>query len=593
MPEDLSVVFKPEAKTVRKIFGDADSYYRIPDYQRPYRWDDERVEELWDDISLAMEQGDETYFLGPMVLIRNKDGPFDVVDGQQRLTTLTILFCVLRDLYFQDDNKILNAVKSLVDKEYRLRLEAAPGYNIKFQHEILDSVKFPEKEFSQKEKEKDDNKFLNTAHIFKGKLQKVYVEKGRGEIDRLVAYLLDKVVLITITCASTSFAIKLFQGLNAKGLDLSPADLVKSHLYGKLSDDKKKSDFMATWLQIDTISKQIQDIERVPMGEPLTDLFTLYEYYSLEHNPEKSLYDELVKKFKDEDPNLALYGVKSFVESYSELCKMQSKLMYSFWYLPNQVFWKAVLITARNQEFVDFEKLCSEMRRVYYAYWIAGYTTSKIKQLSFNLISAVKKKRPLEEIRGTIEAKMNDDEVVVKVKKTLRGDVYGENWLRPLLALIEYQQTDDAKTSFIELNNRVHVDHILPQKWYQESEWREKDKWNEEQAQAWLGKIGNLTLLSGPKNEAAKNYSFKEKRQIYKGIDPKDGKDHKNHGGLTAFVISQKVANGDYTPIQPSAEGGTVPLVDHRWTTIEAKKRHDWIVSEAENLLAIDRGAPK
>ena len=97
--EEIGGIFKPDAKTIMKIFGDTDSYYHIPDYQRPYSWEDEQIEQLWDDIYSAMELGNESYFLGPMILIRAPGGYFEVVDGQQRLTTLTILFCVIRDVY--------------------------------------------------------------------------------------------------------------------------------------------------------------------------------------------------------------------------------------------------------------------------------------------------------------------------------------------------------------------------------------------------------------------------------------------------------------------------------------------------------------
>jgi uncharacterized protein with ParB-like and HNH nuclease domain len=90
MFDDLTGIFKPEAKTIMKIFGDADSYYQIPDYQRPYSWNTEQIEQMWDDIYSSMETKEESYFLGPIILIERK-GYFEVVDGQQRLTTLTIL----------------------------------------------------------------------------------------------------------------------------------------------------------------------------------------------------------------------------------------------------------------------------------------------------------------------------------------------------------------------------------------------------------------------------------------------------------------------------------------------------------------------
>ena len=101
MEPDSVGVFKPESKTIREIF-DGNNYYHIPDYQRPYSWENEQIEQLWDDIYSAFDASDESYFLGPTIFIRSEEGHLEVVDAQQRLTTLTILFCVLRDFYLKD-----------------------------------------------------------------------------------------------------------------------------------------------------------------------------------------------------------------------------------------------------------------------------------------------------------------------------------------------------------------------------------------------------------------------------------------------------------------------------------------------------------
>ena len=98
----MSDYFKPESLTIEAIFSNADSFYQMPIYQRPYSWDKDRVEQLWADIFEAYENHkenpsqDNNYFLGSLVVVKNKNGAYDVVDGQQRITTLTILFCVLR-----------------------------------------------------------------------------------------------------------------------------------------------------------------------------------------------------------------------------------------------------------------------------------------------------------------------------------------------------------------------------------------------------------------------------------------------------------------------------------------------------------------
>lgn len=128
--------------------------------------------------------------------------------------------------------------------------------------------------------------------------------------------------------------------------------------------------------------------------------------------------------------------------------------------------------------------------------------------------------------------------------------------MKPLLMLVEYEQTDNPP--YIEIDRRVHVDHILPQEWKKIGYW--KARWEEEQAKQWLHKIGNLTLLSGRKNIKASNDSFKVKLKIYEG---------KGLDGITVFQISQKI------------------LGEKDWTPKEVKRRQKWLIREVNRILGI------
>jgi uncharacterized protein with ParB-like and HNH nuclease domain len=546
MPEDLASIFKPEAKTILKIFCDADSFYQIPDYQRPYNWTSEQIGDMWEDIFSAMEASAESYFLGPLILI-DKNGYFEVVDGQQRLTALTILFCVLRDLYLKDDEKIINAIKT--DQKYRLRLITMAPYMGEFEHQILDSVKFPENSLSKNERKK--NKLIDTALTFREILSKI----NTNQLSKFVDFLLNKVIVISIICTKQHFAIKLFQVLNTRGLELDNADLIKSHLYGKLKEGPDKQQFMYTWAALENISKDID--------EPMENLFTFYEYYLLASNPKHSLFEELTdtEEFK-EDANKVIFSFKQFVGEFKAICESDTRLLYSFKYLPNQVFWKAILTTARYVKFGDFEELCRELRKMFYSYWIAGYITSKMKQLSFNIIAMLKKGKKLSEIRKVIEDKMAADNVIKLMSDNICNDAYGDAWLKPLLILIEYEQTDNARIVFIETDRKLHIDHVLPEKWETKSYWR--NHWTKEKAAQWLNRIGNLTLLSGKKNIAASNDSFPKKRDIYTG---------KGRDGATAFLISQKISDPK------------VKVID--WTEEQIRHRQRWLIKETEKLLDV------
>lgn len=94
-------IFTPASLTVKQLFNNSDSLYQIPRYQRPYKWADEQIDKLWDDLTEAYENQTESYFLGSIITAAPKDTSsyLDVVDGQQRITTLMILFAGVRDLF--------------------------------------------------------------------------------------------------------------------------------------------------------------------------------------------------------------------------------------------------------------------------------------------------------------------------------------------------------------------------------------------------------------------------------------------------------------------------------------------------------------
>jgi uncharacterized protein with ParB-like and HNH nuclease domain len=549
MIDEIGMIFKPDGKSVKQLFCNTDSYYSVPNYQRPYCWESEQIEQLWDDLIGAYDANDENYFLGPIILIKTDKSYYEVVDGQQRITTLTILFCVLRDFYLKSDKQISDAVKSLLDEKYRLRLITQAFYQNQFEQEVLNKVLIPDGKHI-KEKRKNNN-YLNAAIIFIEKLGELHEHGGLEAIKNLSDYIFNKVVVITITCLRQQHAIKLFQVLNYRGLDLTNADLIKSYLYGELRGEQEKDQFISSWEQIETLSRETK--------ESINDLLTYYQYFLLARNPERTLFEELEQQFKGKNSNDIVFDIKKFVDAYFEVKNSQSRVYYSFAYLPNQVFWKSILTTAKKVDYDEMASLCNQLRKLYYCYWIAGFTTSKIKQISFSLIGWLKEKRKIEEIIKSIQKKMDEDNVLRKVKDNLENDAYGYPWVKPLLMLIEYNQVDNSKPAFISIDKDIHADHILPQGWKGVKDW--KNSWIDSAAIQWLNKIGNLTLVSASKNEMAKHHKFEQKKQIYRG---------EHGGGYTSFLLSQKVAD------------------NLRWTENEVRVRQEWIINEIERLFGID-----
>lgn len=555
---DVIGLFEPSTKNILKLLGDADSFYFIPDYQRPYSWTDDQVEELWDDLFDAWENKLEAYFLGPMIFIRSSNGEFEVVDGQQRLATLIILFCVLRNEKLSQNNNILNSIKSIVNNKPRIKLVPQHKNYDQLINQIVNNKNLPRDKPTRNEL--GNNPLLNTLYIFKEKLK----EFEKNKIESFVNYIFNKVVVITIICSHKTHAIKLFQTLNTRGLDLSTADLIKSTLMysleqqaGNSTGDAYKREmerFKDTWAKIEALQENVFEKQ----DENLDSLFTYYAYYRLSRNLKTSLYDELERDFRNGDPNKVLLEFYNFLKIYSSIVNEDSKILFSFLYLPNQVYWKAILITAKLEKFRKFYELARELRDMYYCYWIAGYNTAKVKQISFNIIRWIKEKRTISFIRNEITTKWKDDSVGYYVNENLYKNAYGKRWLTPLLILLEYKQTDDSKINFIHWGPRIHVEHVLPQNWEKEKKW---DKvWKKEDAEKWVNMLGNLTLLSGKKNQGAGNKSFHDKKQIY----------NRKKEGRTSFEISKIITE------------------NNKWTISEVKRRHKKLIVEIEELFEIE-----
>lgn len=579
--------FKPLSLTIGELYGNKDSLYKIPQYQRPYKWEDEQVYKLWDDIYEAWENEEPNYFLGSIITAKPRDDEksayVDVVDGQQRLTTLMILFCVLRDLYptinqaaaeenpFAVDMDTINSSIALHGKSKRLKLNTHAAHQSDFEKLILNGNTLENKKpykYQVRTDEEPKYKFINTALIFKEKLE----ELGEDSAAEFINFLFNQVKIIRIDCKNREFAIKLFQVLNDRGMDLTAADLIKSFLIEKLykkydgdSDTakQKESQFISDWREME---QNIKDLDI-----SLNELFIIYEYFTLGQNPKKSLYEELQTIFKDKDPNEVISDIKEFAYAYkSKIWDSNNKALYSFWYIRWSMYWKAILLTAYHTNYSNIDGIIIELRRFYYLYWIGGKTLSQIKQTSFNLIKWIKEKKTIEEIRKELNQKLEIDKIEELALNGL-SDTYASSsaWCKPLLLLIEYNTTDHSSPAFIELNNELHLEHIIPREYKKFKEWSHI---TEDVKNKWLETFGNLTLLSGAKNIEASNNPFDVKMEIYKG----KGKYEQKNEKITAFKITQSIVS-DYEKKK----------YDKKWNEQSAIDRWNWFINEVSELLAI------
>jgi len=553
----MADIFKPESLSIRAVF-DSENYYRIPSYQRPYSWDNEQIDELWDDLMDAFEENKEEYFLGSIIVSKGEtDKYLEVIDGQQRLTTLMILFCSLRDLYFKehkDKNTILARIRSLEDSENRLKLRTQKHHQNKFEQEIINGIDFQKK---RRITEIKSDKYINAALRFKDKIEKI--KEDSEKIENFKDYLLNNVKVILVKCSNPSFAMKLFEVLNTRGLDLTAADIIKSNLMGRLKEEDWDT-FEQEWISIEEKSKQT--------GVTIQDFFTYYEYYLIAKNPKRTLQDELTKVFSKQKPLETISDFKKFIDFYISMDEEKSKIFYSLKYLKHDVYWKSIILTAQMSEWekVDIKKLGVLLRKFYYLYWIADYTTSKTKQTSFNMVAWIKEGKKISEIEKEIEKKILEDRIVTRLLDGLTGNAYDAAWCKPLLLLIEYEEMDTPRQDFISIDKEIQVEHILPRAYKKYPYWMKN--FTEEQAESLVNTIGNLTLLSGKKNIAASCKAFPKK--IKENYD-KTGQD-----GITRFLITQDLVNK------------FKQTENAEWNEESITKRRKWILKRIKDIFKID-----
>ncbi len=235
MPE----IIKASEQNLNGVFSDA-YLFEIPLYQRPYAWTTEQVDELLDDLLNAMDRDAQSpYFLGSIVLIKNEgESRSAVVDGQQRLTTLSMLFCVLRELAAGDARSELdgfvreagNSLRGTQDR-FRLSLRARDKEffhdNVQTRAAIAEFLKKDTASFS------DSQKLIFTnVNRLKQELSKL----DEARLKSLVKFTIQQCYLVVVTATDRDSAYRIFSVMNDRGLDLSPTDILKADTIGEIAE---------------------------------------------------------------------------------------------------------------------------------------------------------------------------------------------------------------------------------------------------------------------------------------------------------------------------------------------------------------------
>ena len=504
-----------------KIFS-SDFDYVIPSYQRPYAWTVDQASELFDDLYDFFEtEPEDSYFLGSIVLIKTEESPHaEVIDGQQRLTTLTILLAALT---YQFDGPLRADFENYIREPGRASqgLEPKPRLALrerdrKFFSEHVQALQLDELlcyGVSQLENESRRNIQANTR-LMLDRLDK----KFNKNIDRLCnfgAFLVQRCFLVAVSTPSQQSAFRVFSVMNSRGLDLQPTDIIKADVIGKLQTTEEQTVYNERW----------EDME-VELGRSgFNDLFVYVRMIYAKEKAKRALLEEFRTYVLPDDLSPKKF-VDGILEPYAEVLAILKDVNYrsdtDASKINDYIRWlnridnsdwvpAAMLFLVQHKDSPDYvEWFFKRLERLAaYMHVCARNVNQRIERYA-EVIQALEKTHDIDNPVQAVELK---DKEKAAMQRALGGDIYlltarRRNYL--ILRLDSF--VSDGAASYD--SNVLTIEHVLPQTVAENSEW--EANWpNPEFRGTWVHRLANLVPLNKRRNSQAQNYDFEVKKNKY------------------------------------------------------------------------------
>lgn len=523
-------------------------FFKVPHYQRRFSWKNSNWEAFWND--LAELEGDDKHYLGSIVIISGTHTPgpvkdeLELVDGQQRIVTLSIFLCAIRD-YFErkgesnkketlekkflyntdkENKKVLPKLKlgNLDSRDYKNVLES--NFDVEIKDEKVNNIDI---EFENKE-------IKNCYKFFRERIETLDSEK----VDEFYDALTNQLMAVFVTVKKEADAYKIFETLNNRGLDLSPVDLIKNHLFRVCNerslDINDMQDYWADLIgNLDKLNKVRFFRQYMMSSELLSEENDEVTEANIESKVSKSKLHEEFKSIVEQTPNLeefvrdivkqsSLYGklrnqnIDMFDRNYNRRIEKLLEDLEKISKTPFTFLLRAFREVKDPQVIIDSIGIITPLmvRRS-----ACGLTTAPHDKIYHHLAqNAFKKEDSIEYIKNYI--KKNDyypsDETF---KKSFRGkDFWNNDKTRYYLSTIEEEIFGAGTKKVIKDTYKLNIEHILPNRHSPalEKNWLKPYNISKEEHKEYRKKIGNLTLLRADWNISAGQRTLDKKQEKYK-----------------------------------------------------------------------------
>lgn len=511
-------------KSIHKFFTEVQNKkIIIPDYQRPYKWNVEKCETLWNDIENFAQTDAKTgsdYFLGTIVSYTNEQNNQEIIDGQQRITSFTLLLrAFYRKLEEMNEDRVVSNLKNKIapciwevddlsneitdKKNIHISSEVATEEDNETFHKILET--------GYTEENKKDN-YSENYRFFLRKCNE-YAMNNPMQWKELCNTILEKCILLPIGCSTQDTALTIFSTLNDRGLPLADSDIFKAQIYKNYASEEERKAFTEKWKELTEICNQNKD-------NIIDSIFRYYTHILRARNSDNSKeiglrkfyaqnkYERLKKpELMQEIIDLALFWryINHHIEPddiHYSISDEAKKYLQCLNHYPNE-YWKYVVSVffmknKDSQTFdADFQTLLKSLIAFLFSKFIDKPTVNAIKDDIFNFYIALNNDNKL-----SFSYTFNEDLLKQQMESFSSSRIS-----RALLLLDAYLNPNQKDL----INFNFDIEHIFPKKW-QDTNY---NGWQKQDAELFLEKFGNKVICEKKLNIQAGNGYFGNKKSKY------------------------------------------------------------------------------
>ncbi|ELZ81784.1 hypothetical protein C453_17249 [Haloferax elongans ATCC BAA-1513] len=528
--------------TVSSVLSRDKHRFQVPEYQRAYAWQEDQLEAFWNDLMSVNEGEVETHFLGSIVVVKEDKGldelaVLQIVDGQQRLATISVLLCIIRQRLRKDADKLDTESDPAEGIDRNYLWEEDEDF---VEQPNLTMSTFDDEEYTQllngRLPANDDSQLVESAEFFHEKI----ATKGVEEVNEIRKRLVNSMTLVTIECDSEGSAFKLFETLNNRGLELSAVDLMKNYLFKTAHEAPRQK------INYELVRRDWEDIIKIIKPE-LTKHGRFFRHYIMStEEPDVTdpissykLYDRFCEVLDKEIP-ASNTTVEDYVADMKEKASLYVDIVQADTDLFGQKGNRAINQKLENlntlgitQERTLLLRLFTEidnpnrlmralkiLESFVFRWRMTGQQTgTDVDEIHATLCSTIfNDPEPIERLRERLSSIAPDDP---EVRLAIRTESFTRN------ARTRYILTRMENEYYSSGNKRVDpstidIEHIAPRKAFSAkkySTWPAYLNMSPEEFEEYSDKIGNLTILDERVNARAQDNPFDQKKKEYASSD--------------------------------------------------------------------------